>query len=173
MTPSETSRWNQLGGGGVAFIGQGDPVAEGGHPVRARGPGRRRRPGGNRPGPARSSTKQAFFSFSGSGQAHGGGGGADVLEGGGRGTDPVASFSSCTNCQLLSASRKLMYPGLPQRISTGRSLPSCHIRCGRASGWGCSRTSVENSFMFSFASVSRPLALIRSVLRIRPVTRSV
>ena len=36
---------------------------------------------------------------------------------------PVASFSSFTSCQLLNASRKLIYPGLPLSISIGRSEP--------------------------------------------------
>ena len=38
---------------------------------------------------------------------------------------PVASLISLTSCQELKASRKLMYPGLPERISIGSSEPSC------------------------------------------------
>ncbi len=37
---------------------------------------------------------------------------------------PVFSLSSLTSCQLLNASKKLMYPGLPFKTSTGRLLPS-------------------------------------------------
>ncbi len=37
---------------------------------------------------------------------------------------PVASFNSLTSCQLLKASRKLMYPGRPFNTSIGNS-PSC------------------------------------------------
>ena len=37
---------------------------------------------------------------------------------------PVASFSSLTSCQPLNASRKLIYPGLPQSTLIGSSLPS-------------------------------------------------
>ena len=38
--------------------------------------------------------------------------------------NPVAAFSSFTNCQEFNASRKLMYPGRPFIISIGNS-PSC------------------------------------------------
>lgn len=37
---------------------------------------------------------------------------------------PVAALSSFTSCHPLNASRKLMYPGLPFKTLTGRSLPS-------------------------------------------------
>ena len=39
-------------------------------------------------------------------------------------SNPVASFNSFTNCQALSASRKLIYPGRPLSTSMGSSLPS-------------------------------------------------
>ena len=38
---------------------------------------------------------------------------------------PKASLISFTSCQLLNASKKLIYPGLPLSISIGSSLPSC------------------------------------------------
>ena len=44
---------------------------------------------------------------------------------------PVASLISLTSCQLLNASRKLIYPGLPQSMSIGRSAEfSMYIRAG-------------------------------------------
>ena len=43
---------------------------------------------------------------------------------------PVASFSSFTNCQLLRASRKFMYPGRPFKTSIGNSPSVTNIREG-------------------------------------------
>ena len=38
--------------------------------------------------------------------------------------NPVASFNSFTNCQLLNASKKLIYPGLPFKTVIGNAEPS-------------------------------------------------
>ena len=61
-------------------------------------------------------------------------------------TMPVASLISFTSCHELNASRKLIYPGLPFKISTGSSLPSA-IKM-RAGFWlGLQPYFKENSFI--------------------------
>ena len=74
--------------------------------------------------PSMSSTKHAFFSLSPRGLPSAAEVGLTCLKEVAQ-HSPVASLSSFTSCQLLKASRKLIYPGLPFRISTGSSLPSC------------------------------------------------
>lgn len=73
--------------------------------------------------PSISSTKQDFFSLSESFLPTAADVGLTCLKEVAA-TCPVLSFSSLTSCQLLNASRKLMYPGLPFRISmAGRNRP--------------------------------------------------
>ena len=70
--------------------------------------------------PSISSTKQAFFNLSESFLPTAADVGLTCLNDVAQGS-PVASFNSFTSCHELKASRKLIYPGLPHKISIGNS----------------------------------------------------
>ena len=70
-----------------------------------------------------SSTKKAFLSSSERGVPTAAPAGETCLNDAAAGM-PVASRSSRTSCHELRASRKLMYPGVPESTVTGRSEPS-------------------------------------------------
>ncbi len=124
--PSDTSRASSVAVCLVAYVGERRPVAVGGHPVRPAGPdigagdGRK----------LQIVHKINLFQHVGKRDAQSAApAGLTCLKEAAAGR-PVASFSSFTSCQLLRASRKLMYPGRPFSTSIGQ-VARPHKNAGR------------------------------------------
>ena len=157
----------QPGGGGVAFIGKGDPVAEGGHPVRAPGPG---------VGAGQGGIVQALHVFHKAGllqllgqlQAHGGGGGADVLEGGG-GAQTQGLLQFLHQLPAVQRVQKIDVPGSSAEDFHGQIAVVVHINAG---GLLVGVAAVLQGKFFHFSFAPSPLALIRRS-SYSPVTGSV